>query len=112
MVTETVFKDKATTVKELVAWHVELDPEITEIYRFISENEESPDEPIKLLEVSNATFEADQVYAFGFSSTDEIPYKSVYATITPNEFLRVKTKELALPREWNLSTAQRIYHAA
>ncbi len=109
MVMEAAVKDKDTVAKEIVESHVELDPEITEIYRFISANEESPDEPIKLLEVTGFTFETGQIDAYGFARDEEIPYRTVFALVTPGEFERVRRNEVALPGQWNLQTAQRIY---
>jgi len=109
MVVEAAVKDKETVTKEIVKTHVELDPEITEIYRFISANEESPDEPIKLLEVTGLTFETGVIDAFGFPRNRDIPYKTVFATVTPSEFQRVRRNEVALPGQWNLETALRMY---
>ena len=108
MAAETIVKDKDAVAKEAVAWHLEVDPQITEIYRFISANEDAPDEPLKLLDVTNATAETGQVDFFGFSSGPGIPFLSVMGSITPNEFQKVIEGKMTLPGTWDLQNAKRI----
>lgn len=97
---------KNEVARELIEWHFKIEPEITEIYRFIASDEDNDYEPIKLLEVSEATLTAGRVMPFGFGATEEIPYRSVVATITPEEMQQIKNREIPLPQGWNLSTAQ------
>ncbi len=97
---------KDEIAKKLIDWHFEVEPEITEVYRFIAPNEESDAEPIKLLEVSEATLTAGYVMPFGFGSTEEFPYRSVVALITPEEMQQIKNREMPLPPGWDLATAQ------
>ncbi len=97
---------KDEIAKKLIDWHFEVEPEITEVYRFIAPNEESDSEPIKLLEVSEATLTAGYVMPFGFGETEEFPYRSVVALITPEEMQQIKNQEMLLPQGWDLSTAQ------
>lgn len=98
-------KDEA--VQELVDWHFEVDPEITEIYRFLGPNEDDPREPIKLLDVTTGTLVAGRVMTFGFGPTPEIPYSTVVATITPEEMEQIARQQMPLPSDWNLNQAQR-----
>ena len=97
---------KDEIAQKLIDWHFEIEPEITEVYRFIAPDEENPSEPIKLLEVSEATLTAGYVMPFGFGSTEEFPYRSVVALITPQEMQQIKNQEMPLPQGWDLSTAQ------
>ncbi len=96
-------KDKIA--KDLVDWYFEVDPTTSAVYRFISENEDSPEEPLKLLKVDDETLETGQVDAFLFPGTTEAPYDTAIAIVTPAEMVRIEAGEIALPREWNLSKA-------
>lgn len=98
-------KDEA--VERLVDWHFRIDPAIVEIYRFVSEHEDSETEPIKLLEVNEDTFETGRVDAFAFGPADDIRYSSVVAEVTPQEMRRIRAGEIALPIGWDLSTVRR-----
>ncbi|HET6387125.1 MAG TPA: hypothetical protein VFJ58_27370 [Armatimonadota bacterium] len=97
-------KDEA--VKELVRWHLQVDPKTQMIYRFVTENEEQPEEPIKLLEIKDAALETGRVDAFGFGPAEDFPYGSVVAQVTPSELERIKKGEMRLPEGWNLKTAE------
>jgi len=96
---------KDEIARKLINWHYQVEPEITEVYRFIAPDEDNPHEPIKLLEVSEATLTAGRVMPFGFGPTKEVPYPSVVATITPEEMTQIKNKEIPLPHGWDLQTA-------
>lgn len=89
----------------LIDWHFQVEPEISEVYRFIAPNENDPREPIKLLEVSEATLQAGRVIPFTFGRTAEVPYLSTIATITPEEMQQIIDQQIALPDGWNLQTA-------
>jgi hypothetical protein len=110
--------NKDEVAKRLIDWHFLVEPEMVEIYRFISPNDENaPSEPIKLLEVSDATFETGRVDTFGFGPADDITFPSVVALVTPDEMRRIRQGEIPLPNGWNLATAQhftapRVAHAA
>jgi hypothetical protein len=43
-------KDEA--VRELAEWHFSVEPDLTQVIRIVSDNEDAPNEPIKLLEVN------------------------------------------------------------
>jgi hypothetical protein len=96
---------KDEIAKKLIDWHFEVEPEITEVYRLIALNEEDAREPIKLLEVSEATFTVGRVMPFGFGPTVEFPYNTVIATITPEEMEQVRRQEIPLPEGWNLGAS-------
>lgn len=98
-------KDEAA--KRLIDWHFHVEPELTEIYRMMSENEEAPGEPIKLLEVSEATLETGQIDVFVFGPAADIPYSSSVALITPEEFQQVREHRITLPAGWDLAASHR-----
>ena len=99
-------KDEAA--QTLIEWHFEVEPETIEIYRIISaDSEEAQDEPIKLLEVNEATMETGRVEAYAFGPAGDIPYPSVVALVTPEEMRDVREHRIDLPRGWDLESAHR-----
>lgn len=97
-------KDEVT--QNLIDWHFEVEPEITEVYRFLAQHEDSPREPIKLLEVSEATLAAGRVVPFGFGSTEEVPYPCIIANVTPEEMAQILEGAIPLPKGWDMSRSQ------
>ena len=71
------------------------------IYRLLSADENSPDEPVKLLEVNEETVESgiEPIY-FGPHPASGINYPSALIDITPHEFNLLKEGELQLPFDW------------
>ena len=92
-------------VRELVEWHYEVDPNMTEVIRLFSENEDDPKEPIKFLEVSPDTVASGNVMTFTFRGTEDAPYNMRIATVTPDEMEQVRRGEMPLPKEWNLDNS-------
>jgi hypothetical protein len=43
---------KDAAARRLIEWHFSVEPELREVYRIVTDNEESRDEPIRLLEVN------------------------------------------------------------
>lgn len=52
--------EKDEKARELVEWHFEVEPDLVEVCRIISDDEANPAEPIKLLEVNEATLPSDR----------------------------------------------------
>jgi hypothetical protein len=98
---------KEDAARRLIAWHFEVEPELREVYRMLSDDEDAQGEPIKLLEVNEATVATGGVEAFGFTPTKDIPFTTVIAEITPAELEALRTRPEALPKGWSLSRAQR-----
>ena len=98
-------KDEA--VRELAEWHFRVEPDLEQVFRIVGENEDAPDEPIKLLEINAATVATGGVEAFAFGPSKSTPFATVVAEITPEEFERVKRAEIKLPEGWSLTTAMR-----
>ncbi len=97
-------KDEVT--QRLIDWHFQVEPEIMEVYRFLGQGEDSPREPIKLLEVSEATLAAGRVVPFGFGPTEEVPYSCVIANVTPEEMTQILEGAIRLPEGWEMSRSQ------
>jgi hypothetical protein len=102
---ETASKDEVAGA--LIDWHFQIDPGLQEVYRIMSDSEDRPDEPIKLLEVSGTVMETGSVDVFGFAPSDDITFRCLIATITPEEFERVRGGSIPMPRGWSLLTARR-----
>ena len=98
--------DKDRIAQELIDWHFKVEPETSVVYRFLSVNEDSPEEPVKLLEVNDETPETGRVDAFRFSPNDEVPYPTVIAVVTRREMKQIESGAMKLPLGWDLSKAQ------
>lgn len=105
-------KSKDQVAKELIEWHFQIEPGLSVIFRVISENENDPKEPIKLIELNEATIATDQFEAYRFAPTEDVPYPTLIAEVTPQEFDRLKARPGAIPSSWNLVTAERYLRQA
>lgn len=93
---------------DLARRHYEIEPGMLDVIRFTdtAEVEISPAEPIKLLEVNENTVPAGimPIY-FGPAPSAGFLCPSVIVEITPEEYEKVKSKELALPPGWKFPLA-------
>ena len=96
---------KEEVIPELLEWHFQVDPHMVKVYRFLSANEDDPREPIKFLEVSPDTPASGSVMPFTFGGTEDLPYSTMVATITPDEMEQVRRGEIALPTGWDLTNS-------
>lgn len=96
---------KEEAVREMVVWHYEVDPNMTEVIRLLSVNEDDPKEPIKFLEVSPDMPASGSVMTFTFGGTKNAPYSMRIATITPEEMEEVRRGEMPLPEGWDLESS-------
>ncbi len=97
---------KDAAARRLIEWHFSVEPELREVYRIVMANEDSRDEPIRLLEVNAATVPTGSVEPFTFAPTAEIPFRTVIAEITPEELESLQAHPEALPEGWSLSRAE------
>ena len=97
---------KDEVAKILIDLHFKIEPYVREIYRMISPHEDLPEEPIKLLEISESTLETGRVDTFAFRPVDEITYPSIIAEVTPREMQLIREGVIPLPKGWCLETAQ------
>jgi hypothetical protein len=68
-----------------------------------AEVEVRPIEPIKLLEVNTNTVASGVLpVQFGPAPASGIPYPSIIVEVSPEEFEKIKTKELKLPKGWQV----------
>jgi hypothetical protein len=98
-------KDKVA--EELIDWHFRVDPETEVVYRILSPNEESAEEPIKLLEVSEATPDTGHVDAFVFGPTTDTPYSTMVAIVSGCEMELIENGRISLPDGWDLALSKK-----
>ncbi len=95
--------DKKRVAKKLADFHYQAEPGITRIFTIWGkpEHEALPNTPIKLLEVNTQTSPSGVMpLHFGPCHAIGIPYPTVIVEVTPDEFERIKTRELDLPEGW------------
>ena len=98
---------KDAAARRLIEWHFTVEPELREVYRIVTDDEGSQEEPIRLLEVNAATVPSGRVEPFTFSPTKEIPFRTAIAEITPEELASFRSHPEVLPKGWSLSRAER-----
>lgn len=96
-------KDRAA--RELIEWHYQVEPELQLVYRVIADNEDDPDEPIKLVEINAAAVSTGSFSAFGFAPTEGFAYHTIIAELTRDELDALSSKG-KIPPGWNLATAR------
>jgi hypothetical protein len=98
--------DKDQAARELVDHHFTVEPGLNLVYRLVNDNEASPTEPIKLLEINEATIATGSVEVFGFGPSRNLPFSVEIAEITPGEFELFRNDPRALPTGWDLNRAE------
>lgn len=95
--------DREAAAHRLAQRHYDIEPFITEIRTITSQNEQEPDEPIKLLEVNENTIPSGIMpLQFDPVPSSGIPFPLVIVEVTPEEYEQIKRHELALPDGWTL----------
>src|SRR5262245_31897206 len=102
---QIVVREKISAAKELAKRHYQVEAGLTKVF-FCSGAptlEVSPVEPIKLLEVNKNTIPSGVMpLHFGPAPASGIPFPSVIVEVTPEEYERIKAKQLQLPNGWVL----------
>ncbi|HTU88862.1 MAG TPA: hypothetical protein VMF69_02085 [Gemmataceae bacterium] len=102
---QAIIKAKVAAAKELAKKHYEVEDGLMRIFRLTSqaELEASRSEPIKLLEVNENTVPSGVMpLHFGPVPAIGIPFPSIIVEVTPEEFTKIKTRELKLPKGWEI----------
>ncbi len=102
---QAVVDDKAQVVRELAKKHYQAETGLQRVFRLTgsAEVEVRPIEPIKLLEVNTNTVASGVLpVQFGPAPASGIPYPSIIVEVSPEEFERIKTHELKLPKGWQV----------
>ena len=96
-------RSKDAVMKRLINAHFDIEPDIDLIVELVGADENGRDESIKLLEVNRSTTtDGIRPIHFGADAAHDIPFPSIIVEVTPAEFARVKSEELALPEGWRL----------
>lgn len=98
---------KDQVAQRLIASHFEIEPHLLAVYRIVAEDELSATEPIKLLEVNAATVATRTITPFLFAPTQEVPFPTVIAEVTPRELAALQAGDQRLPEGWRLDQAQK-----
>jgi hypothetical protein len=102
---QAVAVDKAEVARALAKKHYQAEVGLQRIFRLTgsAEVEGRPVEPIKLLEVNANTVPSGVLpVSFGPAPASGIPYPSVIVEVSPEEFAKIQTHELTLPKGWLL----------
>ena len=102
---KAVADEKAEVAKELAKKHYQAEAGLQRIFRLTgsAEVEVRPVEPIKLLEVNSNTIPSGVLpVQFGPAPASGIPYPSVIVEVSPEEFQKIQTEELKLPKGWQI----------
>jgi hypothetical protein len=94
---------RARVARELVSWHFKVEPNLQTVYVLLGR----ADEPIRLIEVNDATVHTDQFEAYVFAPTRDVPFSTAIAEVTPEDLKRLMQTPGALPPEWRLEQAER-----
>ena len=102
---KTMLAQKKEVALALAQLHHEIDPGVRPVYRLLSPGkmENDPNEPLKLLEVNEATIPTGILpLSFPPQPEEGLPFPTIILEITPEEFAKVETQEWKLPKGWKL----------
>lgn len=102
---QAIIRAKRVAARELAKKHYEVEDGLMRIFRLTgkAEVEASRAEPIKLLEVNENTVASGVMpLHFGPVPAIDIPFPSIIVEVTPDEFTKIKTNELKLPKDWEI----------
>lgn len=103
-VQQPIDRSKDAVARRLAQSHYRVDPAVTRIVRLVSPSDEnSPNEPVKLLEVNEETFSSGIVPVyFGPHVPSGVFFPSVIVEVRPEEYEQIVSGELPLPSGWTL----------
>lgn len=102
---QAIAHEKAEVARVLATKHFQVEGGLQRVFRLSgsAEVEARPAEPIKLLEVNANTVPSGVLpVSFGPAPASGIPYPSVIVEVSPEEFARIESHELTLPKGWLL----------
>jgi len=63
---------------------------------------------VRLLEVTDLVPETGEVYPIEFGPTREMPYRTVVAQVTPEEWAQIQAGDIELPVGWDLGACTEV----
>jgi hypothetical protein len=100
-----IMRTKDDEARDLAQKHYEIEPGLMDVFRITGapDVEARPGEPIKLLEVNETTVPSGIMpIQFGPSPASGLHYSSVIVEVTPEEYTKIRSAELALPDGWKV----------
>ena|ERR1035437_830141 len=97
-------KSKLETAKSLAEGHFRVEPNLKHIHLIEPMDDQDPNDPIRLLEVVEGTFEIG-IEPIGFTADPArgIDYPSVIVEISPDEYKSVRTGTIRFSdRDWTI----------
>ena len=103
-VKQPIDRSRDGVARTLAESHYRVDPAIRRVMRLLAPlNEDSPSEPIKLLEVNEETSMSGVVPVyFGAHAASGVFFPSVIVEVRPEEFEQICGGQLPLPNGWKL----------
>lgn len=80
--------------------HVASEPDIQAVYWFPSGSESNAE--IRLIEVSSNAIPSGTVHPFSFAPIPAVPYRTLVADVTLEEWEKICNGEIELPKGWSL----------
>ena len=84
--------------------HVDIEPDIELVFWFPAASE-SEDE-IRLIEVSGSAIPSGTVHPVPFAPTSDVPYRTLVADVTLEEWDKICNGEIELPQGWSLEAKE------
>ncbi|MCH8963599.1 MAG: hypothetical protein IIB58_01455 [Planctomycetes bacterium] len=82
--------------------HIEDEPDIQAVYWFPSGSGGKAE--IRLIEVSRNAIPSGTVHPFSFAPIPAVPYRTLVADVTLEEWEKICSGEIELPKGWSLQT--------
>ncbi len=94
---------KEEAAAEIADYDYRIDEGLRAVYRIMADNEDDPEEPLRLLKVNTDTPETGILpLHFPPDTANGIPFAYELVVITPREFDRLRSADLRLPDDWRL----------
>jgi len=92
-------------VRTLARWHGDEPTDPVEIFLF----PDPAEKVVQFIEVGEQFPAAENVAPIWFRPTDEFPFSSAVAMVTPEEWQLVLSSHLELPKGWDLNSMRRVW---
>lgn len=95
-------------VRRLASLHFKTEDTIEQIVWFTR----GDDTVIRLIEINRTALPTGKVEVFSFAPSADIPFPTLIADVTPNEWQEIRSGHIPLPESWDLASAQVFSRAA
>ena len=91
--------DRETAAKSVARSHFEIEPQLRQVVWVTS----GPPDEIRLVEVNPDSIRTSEFIPLRFRQTHDIPFFTVVAEVTPDEWEEICSGKIATPDDWDLS---------